>query len=176
MQDKLQIAIFGSDGDHCNKETYELAIKVGEEVSKSGNVLLTGGGEVVMKYASKGAYQNGGIVIGILPGAKKTEGNGYCNIIIPTEIGFARGQILANAADAAIVIEGGFGTRNEVGETYWRMIPTVAISNSGETASEIAGKYLDKRSLIKIYSAESAEEAVAKAIRLANNRKNLEQR
>src|SRR3989344_682465 len=107
MNSKLQIAVFGSDGDHCKKENYEIARKVGEEIAKSGNILLTGGGSGIMKYASLGAYENGGTVVGILPGADKRDSNQYCTIIIPTGIGFARGQILANAADAAIIIEGG---------------------------------------------------------------------
>ncbi len=176
MRNKLQIAVFGSDGDHCNPKSVEIAKKVGEYIAKSGAVLLSGGGAGIMQAASQGAYENGGTVVGILPGADKQTANGYCSITIPTEIGFARGQILANSADAVVVVEGGIGTQMEVGEVYWRQIPIVALPESGGIASEIAGKYLDKRGLIRVNSAESPEEAVEKAIQLGRNRLDLRQR
>ena len=150
MQSKLQIAVFGSDGDHCKRENYEIAWKVGQEIAKSRNILLTGGGDGIMKYVSQGASEYGGLVVGILPGSDKSDSNIYSTIVIPTEIGFARGQVLANAADAAIIIEGGFGTRNEAGEVYWRLVPTITIPSTGGVAEEIAGKYLDKRRLLKV--------------------------
>ena len=173
---KLQIAVFGSDSDHCSEKAKKIAKEVGKEIARAGAILLTGGGEGVMKSASEGAHKENGIVIGILPGADKRDANAYCNIIIPTEIGFARGQVLANAADAAIVIEGAFGPRNEVGETYWRLIPTIAIPSSGGTAAEVANTYLDKRRIMKVGSQESAQEAVKEAVRLARNRLGLQER
>lgn len=176
MKNNLQIAVFGSDGDHCSPKSLEIARKVGTQIAKSGAVLLSGGGEGIMQAASQGAYENGGTVVGILPGADKQTANGYCSIIIPTEIGFARGQILANAADAVVVVEGGIGTQMEVGEVYWRQIPIVALPESGGIAKEIAEKYLDKRGLIRVNSAENPKEAVEKAVQLGRNRLNLRQR
>jgi len=176
MNNKLHIAVLGSDSDHCSENAKKLAKEVGTEIAKAGAILVTGGGEGVMKYASLGAQERGGMVIGILPGADKRKANEYCNIIIPTEIGFARGQVIANTADAAIVIEGGFGTRNEVGETYWRLIPTIALAQSGGTAQEIANTYLDKRKLIKTYSGETPSIAVEQALRLGQNRLDLQTR
>jgi uncharacterized protein (TIGR00725 family) len=176
MKNKLQIAVFGSDVDHCTSKSLEIARKVGEHVAKSGAVLLSGGGAGVMEASSQGAYENGGTVVGILPGADKQNANRYCSITIPTEIGFARGQILANSADAVVVIEGEVGTQMEVGEAYWRQIPIIALPHSGGTAKEIAETYLGKRGLIRVNSAESPEEAVEKAVQLGRNRLDLRQR
>ncbi len=176
MKNKLQIAVFGSDGDHCNPNSLEIARKVGEQIAKFSAILLSGGGSGVMEAASRGAYERGGIVVGILPGADKQAANDYCSITIPTEIGFARGQVLANSADAVVVIEGGIGTQMEVGEVYWRQIPIIALPESGGIAEEIAEKYLDKRGLIRVNSAESPEEAVEKAVQFGKNRLDLRQR
>lgn len=174
--DKINIAVFGSDKDHCSKESYTLAYEVGKEIALNGAILFTGGLYGVMEAASKGAKENGGIVVGILPTSNKKDSNEYCDYIIPTGIGFARSQILANSVDSTIVIDGGIGTKNEVGESYWRMIPSITLNYSGGISSEISGKFLDQRFLIKINEGLTPKKTVLEAIRLGENRKNLEKR
>tara|TARA_Y100000031_G_scaffold156378_1_gene210667 strand:- start:215 stop:1630 length:1416 start_codon:yes stop_codon:yes gene_type:complete len=176
MKNKLYIAVFGSDEDHCSPKSLEIARKVGEYIAKSGAVLLSGGGSGVMEAASQGAYEHGGTVVGILPGADKQKGNSYCSITIPTEIGFARGQVLTNSADSVIVVEGGIGTAIEARLAYWIQIPILALPKTGGEAEVMADTYFDKRGLIRVNSAESPEEAVEKAVQLGRNRLDLRQR
>ncbi len=176
MKEKLQIAVFGSDEDHCSENQANIAEEVGREIAKSGVTLLTGGLKGVMYYTSKGAKEENGNVIGVLPSSRKTDANEFCDVVIPTGVGYMRGHILANSADASIVVGGGIGSRQEAESAYWNFVPTIALLNSKGTASEIAGKYLDERFLTKVISVDNPREAVETAIRLGRNRRNLKAR
>ncbi len=176
MKERLQIAVFGSDEDHCSEKQAIVAEEVGKEIAKSRATLLTGGLNGVMYYVSKGAKENNGYVVGVLPSSRKTDANEFCDIVIPTGVGYMRGHILANSADASIVVGGGIGSRQETESTYWNFVPTIALSNSEGTASEIAGKYLDERSLTRVISVDNPKKAVEIATQLGKNRRNLETR
>ena len=60
MKEKIQLAVFGSDEDHCSEKQAQVAEEVGREIAKSGATLLTGGLKGVMYYVSKGAKENNG--------------------------------------------------------------------------------------------------------------------
>lgn len=160
IKNSPKIGVFGSDGDHCTEKAKQIAYEVGKILAENKAIIFTGGGSGVMEFASKGASDFGGIVINILSGEKAEQGNKYSSITIPTGIGFARSQVLTNSVDGAILIEGGLGTHQEAAFMYWLRKPTVAIKSSGGTATNIAGKILDKRNLDPILSAENAQEAV----------------
>lgn len=166
---KIKVGVFGSEGDHCSDQAYEMAYQVGKELAKRNAIVFNGGTSGVMEAVSKGAKEQGAEVIGILPGDDASQANAYLDIAIPTGIGFARGQILTNTVDACIVIEGGLGTHQEVAFMYWLKKPCVAIASTGGTAQEVAGKSLDRRNLPPILSAESAVEAVETLIEALSN-------
>ena len=113
-----------------------------------------------MEAAMKGAKKSGGLTVGILFGGKKSEANPYCDIVIPSGIGFARDAINANSADAVVLVEGGVGTLSEATYAYFDGVPIVAMAESGGIAKKYAGKYLDKRRKERIYSAKTPEEAI----------------
>jgi len=160
MKRKLHIVVVGSDKDHCSEKAKEIAYEVGKEIAKAGAIILTGGQFGVMEAASKGAQENNGLVVGILPRADKFHGNEYIDVVIPTGIGFARGQALINSADGVIAVEGGTGTLSELCVSYWSKIPTVAIIGSGGTADKFAGQKLDSRERAPIVGVKTAKEAV----------------
>lgn len=161
LKKSLNVGVFGSDGDHCSETVKDLAYAIGKEIAERGHIVLTGGGNGVMEAANKGASDAGGISIGILPGAKKEEANPYCSLVIPTEIGYARGQILANTVDAAIAIEGSWGTHHEIAVVNYLEKPVVVIAGSGGTADELIGKVIDeRRNKPSVYSAKTARDAV----------------
>lgn len=176
MNRKLQIAVFGSDEDHCEERTKGIAEQIGSEIGKAGHVLMTGGMGGVMHYTSKGAHESGGQVVGILPTDNRKEVNPFCDILVSTGIGYMRGHILANSADTSIVVNGGIGSRQEAESSYWNFVPIIALANSGGIAQEIAGKYLDERFLTKVVAAQTPFEAVTKAIELGENRLALQKR
>ncbi len=98
----------------CKKEVYEIAEKVGSLLAKNDAVLITGGLTGVMEAASKGAYTEGGITVGILPGDDKTDANPYVLIPLVTGIGEARNALIAKMCDALIAIDGEYGTLSEI--------------------------------------------------------------
>jgi len=156
----VQIAVLGSDKDVCTSQAYKIAYEVGKEIADEGFVLITGGGGGVMEAASKGAKAASGLTIGILFGSKKESANKYCDVIIPSGIGFARDSINANSADAVILVGGGVGTLSEATYAYFSEIPIIAMVKSGGTARKYANKFLDKRRKERIIPAKSAKEAL----------------
>lgn len=103
-------------GSKCSKEEYEAAYEVGKLIAEKGYILLCGGGTGVMEAASKGAYEKGGITIGIMPGSGKEESppNPYIKIPIFTGMSDGRNSINVKSSDLIIAIGGGTGTLSEI--------------------------------------------------------------
>ena len=95
--------------------TGALAEEAGRLVAKSGAVLVCGGMTGVMEAACRGASEEGGVTIGILPGLDRSEGNPYLTYSICTGIGHARNLAVAASGDSVIAIGGEFGTLSEIG-------------------------------------------------------------
>lgn len=167
----LQVLVIGSDGDHCPQTTYEAAKEVGAQIASHGAVLVSGGLGGVMEAACKGAKERGGTVVGILPHEEMSYANQYCDIIIPTGMGFSRNYVTAYSADSAVVVGGGAGTYIEACVVYQKGKPIVALAGTGGTADKIADTYLDDRKTVKVRSAGSPKEAVDLALELALNGK-----
>ncbi|MEM2759401.1 MAG: TIGR00725 family protein [Nitrososphaerales archaeon] len=160
MQRRKQILVIGYNGDSCTKKAYDIAYAVGKEIAKRNAVLVTGGLGGVMEAASKGAKENNGTTVGIIPFEDFDEANNFCDIVICTGMGFARDFVTAYSADAVIIVGGGIGTLIETGVAYMKKKPIVAVRKSGGTADEYAGRYLDERKRIRILSAKTPKQAV----------------
>jgi uncharacterized protein (TIGR00725 family) len=106
------IGVIGSG--ECSKEIATTAMEVGREIARKGGLLLCGGLGGVMEAACKGAKEEGGITIGILPGDNTDEANCYIDIPIVTGIGYARNIIIARSSDILIAVSGGYGTLSEI--------------------------------------------------------------
>ena len=168
---QVQVLVIGSDGDHCPANTYDAAKEVGGQIAARGAITVTGGLGGVMEAACRGAKERGGMVVGIIPHEDMSYANPYCDIVIPTGIGFARNFITAYSADVAIVVGGGTGTFIEACVAYQKGKPIVAVTGTGGTADKIADSYLDDRKTVKVISASSAKEAVDQALDQALNGK-----
>ena len=163
--------VIGSDGDHCPSSIYDAAMEVGALIAARGAVLVSGGLGGVMEAACKGAKERGGTVVGIIPHEDMSYANSYCDIIIPTGMGFSRNYVTAYSGDAAIVVGGGAGTYIEACVAYQKGKPIVALTGTGGTADKIAGSYLDERKTVKVLAAASPKEAVDQALDLVSNGK-----
>ena len=97
-----------------NKEIYDIAYHTGKLIAQNKWKLVCGGLSGVMEAAAKGAYENNGITIGILPHSDKNTANDYITIPIATGMGYARNYIIINTADVLIAIDGNYGTLNEL--------------------------------------------------------------
>ena len=109
---KTIIGVIGAyaASDEEKKNAYD----VGKLIAEHGYTLVTGGLSGVMELASKGASENNGVVIGILPGDSKESANKYVQIPIVTNMGHARNVVIAHTADALIAIGGKEGTLSEI--------------------------------------------------------------
>ncbi len=167
----IQVLVIGSDGDHCPQTTYDAAKEVGAQIAARNAITVTGGLGGVMEAACRGAKEKGGMVVGIIPNEDMSYANPYCDIIIPTGIGFARNFITAYSADVAIVVGGGAGTYIEACVAYQKGKPIVALAGTGGTADKIADTFLDDRKTVKVFSAASPKDAVDQALDHATNGK-----
>lgn len=161
----IRIGIIGQSGE-LPSEIQELALELGREVAKRGCVLLSGGTNGIMEYASKGAKEEKGLVVGILPGDTRDRGNAYIDIPITTGLNFDyRSLILVHSSDALIMIGGGNGTLGELSAAYLNLKPVVVLEPSGGWAGKIRTvayeeAYLDERKSIKLDYAQTAQEAL----------------
>lgn len=111
MARKIIIGVIGAS--RPSTQGLALAESVGREIARQGAVLVCGGLGGVMTAAAKGCAEAGGEVLGILPGADKSEANPYVTIAVPTNMGHARNVIIAHTADVLIAVEGEYGTISE---------------------------------------------------------------
>jgi uncharacterized protein (TIGR00725 family) len=107
------IAVIGSAS--CDEQVAALARAVGQEIGRRGAMLVCGGRGGVMEAACQGAKAQGGITVGILPGADRREANRYVDIPVVTGLGEARNAVVVRSADAVIAVSGGYGTLSEIG-------------------------------------------------------------
>jgi uncharacterized protein (TIGR00725 family) len=123
-----------------------------------------------MEAASRGAKEEGGFVIGIIPQDSKGEANDYCDAVIATGMGFARDFITAYSADAIIVVGGGAGTLIEVAAAYQKGIPTVAVRGTGGIADRFINEYIDDRKIAYMIGEDTAERAVSRALSMLESK------
>lgn len=91
------------------------AEEVGRLLARRGAVVLCGGLGGVMEAAARGVREEGGTVIGILPGDSRMAANANLTFALPTGLGQARNAVIVTAADSVIAIGGGWGTLSEIG-------------------------------------------------------------
>src|SRR5512136_1002234 len=88
-----------------------LAREVGAAIVRAGCTLVCGGMDGVMHAACMGAADartmaggQGGLIVGITPGARKADANPFCDVVIPTGLGYARNSLVVLAGDAVILV------------------------------------------------------------------------
>ena len=157
---KFQILVIGNNDNGCTPELEKIAYETGIEIAKSNSILITGGLGGVMKAASKGAKESGGLTVGIIPQNDMSKANEFCDVVIPSGIGLMRDFLNALSADGVIAIGGGSGTLSEICAAYMYSKPIVVLKNSGGTSTKFADQYLDHRKNVKIIGVETPKEAV----------------
>ena len=164
---KKQIAVSGSDGSDANLSEYALKVaeEVGYYIAEHSAVLLCGGRGGIMEASSRGAKNNNGLTIGILP-TDKSAANEFIDIAIPTGMDMARNYMLINSADAVIGISGRWGTLNEVSYAICIGKPTIVIKGTGGWMDLLSDPEIVQGFERKPTVASSAKEAVELAIEM----------
>ena len=151
MPQHRTISVIGAG--RCDERTAELAREVGRRLAEAGCTLVTGGLGGVMEAASRGAREADGLVIGILPGARRDDANPFVDVPVVTGMGEARNAIVAATGQAVIAIAGEFGTLSEIAFALKRGKPIVSV-----------GSWQVDPKVVQVESAEEAVEAVLQRV------------
>lgn len=145
------IGVIGAS--QCDDAVYKQAYEVGRLVAQRGAVLVCGGLEGVMEAVCKGAYEAGGLTVGIIPGFLASDANPYVAIPIVTGLSHARNIIIVRTAQVLIAISGSYGTLSEIAFALslkkpvislgsWDVDPNITKANSPQDAVDKAFKAL----------------------------------
>jgi len=110
---RIVIGVMG--GGNATDKDMATAYKLGALIGKEGWSLLNGGRPAgIMEASAKGAREQGGITIGILPGTDPSSASEYIDVPICTGMGDARNVINVLSSDIIIACPGSGGTISEI--------------------------------------------------------------
>jgi len=112
IRKRLRIAVIG--GSRAGRQAVDAAFEVGRLLARSGAVVVCGGLAGVMEAACRGAREEGGLTIGILPGGSPAEANPWVDVPVATGLGYTRNALVVMNADAVIAVDGEYGTLSEI--------------------------------------------------------------
>ncbi len=115
-------------GGSCAAEEYAAAREVGRLLARKGYDVLTGGLGGVMEAACRGAAEEGGLTIGILPGLAREDANPFVGVALTTGMSDARNLVVATSGAAVIAVGGGFGTLSEISFALKHGRPVIGLS------------------------------------------------
>jgi uncharacterized protein (TIGR00725 family) len=144
---------------NCDEETAGLAYAVGRGLAEAGFTVVTGGEGGAMEAASRGAHEGGGMVVGVLPGTDRSSANVHADVTVATGIGHGRNLAVVASGDVLVAVGGDWGTLSEIALAGVVGRPVVALG--GWRVEHSRGLPSE------VHYAESVEEAVALALRLA---------
>ena len=87
---------------------------MGKELAKRNIAVVCGGRTGVMEAVCKGAKEEGGLTIGIMPSYDGHEANPYVDLKINTGMSWNRNPIVVASGDMVIAIGGHWGTLSEI--------------------------------------------------------------
>lgn len=108
----MRISVIG--GGRIGEDDTDVAHRVGRLLGEHDHTLVCGGRGGVMEAACRGAKETGGRTIGILPGDSAADANPHVDVPIVTSMGNARNVLVVLNGDAAIAIDGAYGTLSEI--------------------------------------------------------------
>lgn len=113
MKRRLIIGVMG--GGSTDVQHIENAYRLGTLIAENNWILLNGGRNVgIMEASAKGASENGGLTIGILPDNNSGNVSRHIHIPIYTDMGNARNNINVLSSDIVVACPGGAGTISEI--------------------------------------------------------------
>ena len=112
IRKRIRVAVIG--GSRPGRQALEAAFEVGRLIARAGAVVVCGGLGGVMEAASRGAREEGGLVVGILPGTSPADANPWVDVAVATGLGYTRNALVIMNADAVVAIDGEYGTLSEI--------------------------------------------------------------
>lgn len=114
-------------GEGATDAECAIAYEAGRLLARAGAVVLTGGLGGVMAAASQGAFEHGGMTVGLLPGSGREAANPYLRVSLPTGLGEMRNALLVRSCGGIIAVGGSWGTASEVALACRTGVPVFAI-------------------------------------------------
>ncbi|HIE11107.1 MAG TPA: TIGR00725 family protein [Kiritimatiellae bacterium] len=158
---RLRIGVIGPH--HCSREEYELGLQVGENIARTGAILICGGLGGMMEAAAEGAKHAGGLTVGILPTDRFADANPHIDIALPTALGPFRNMLVVQASHAVIAVRGGYGTLTELAFALRLGVPAVGLATWRLMRDDVEDQ--------SIHRATDPDEAVQLALDLARHRR-----
>ena len=159
-----KVTVFGSARTQPDQATYRMACLLGETLSRSGYMVITGGGPGIMQAVHEGAGPEYSFGVNIrLPFEQVAnpviEGNGKN---ISYKYFFNRKVAFLKEADAIVVFPGGFGTLDEAMETLTLVqtgkrnpVPIVLVEEPGGAYWISWIRFVEKTLLVDAYISKS---------------------
>jgi len=111
------VTIYGSARTPKNNPYYKRTEELAGKLVEAGYGIITGGGPGIMEAANKGAFEAGGISIGLnisLP--QEQQANPYTNFPLNFKYFFVRKVMLMKYSTGFVAMPGGFGSLDELFE------------------------------------------------------------
>jgi len=109
---RVPVGVIG--GRQATPAQLAAAKDMGKHLARMGLTLICGGRQGIMEAACRGAAEEGGLSIGLLPDADPARANPHVSVPIATGIGIARNALLTRAALCLVAVGGGYGTISEM--------------------------------------------------------------
>ncbi|MFX1572543.1 MAG: TIGR00725 family protein [Promethearchaeota archaeon] len=158
------VSIIGAS--EISKEIREKTVEIGRLIAKNNFAIACGGLSGVMEAVCKGAKEEGGFTIGIIPFLEKSAANKYVDLVIPCPFSQARNIVVVLTGDICLAISGKAGTLSEISFAWIYQKPIVALTNIEGWSSKIANTKLDDRRSDIIYGVKTPKEAIEKIVEL----------
>jgi uncharacterized protein (TIGR00725 family) len=152
---RVIIGVMGP-GEGATDDDIKNAYLLGKFIAGQKWILLSGGrNKGVMHSASRGASENGGLTLGILPGEDRKSLSEFIDIPVLTGMGNARNNINVLTSNVIIAIGTGPGTISEISLAVKCGKDVILLNSSKE-----AGALFRQMGNEKVYIADSVEEAI----------------
>ncbi len=158
-------------GSQIDKGTEQKAIEIGRLLAKNNYAVACGGLFGGMEAVCKGAKQENGLTIGIIPHKNKSAANKFVDIAIPVPFSQARNLVVVLTGDACVAISGKAGTLSEMCFAWIYQKPIIALSSVPGWSSKMAEQKIDGRRPDKIHGAKTPEDVITLLNQLLSEKK-----
>lgn len=112
----MNICVYGASSNHIEAEFFRYGEEIGRGIARRGWTMVFGGGaNGMMGAAARGAYSEGGRIIGVSPHLFRVDGVlfEHCSEMVYTDTMRDRKKEMEIRSDGFVILPGGIGTFDE---------------------------------------------------------------